>query len=153
MKSPEAHIIDLVSSDDDATSYVPSSSSSTLSAEPPTLLTGSSEDDDSDTPKRWPYDYYVQDIVTFIQAVMDNKPSSHCTNADLFLEHFPLEAKYKSSTYHDNKNRWFAAPEESRQKALAAGRPPGGLWSVFAKENPMLHAAKKAAMKRRSRKG
>ena len=137
--------IDLTSDDDGSSSYVPlSSESSGTRHESPVLI--SSDDDEQPRNRKWPYGYYVIDVVGCIQAIIDNP--TRRTNAEIFREHFPLEQKYNSSTYHDNKNRWLAAPEEAKQKALDAGRTPGGLWQVFSKANPLVHAAKKAAKKR-----
>ena len=55
---------------------------------------------------------------------------------------------YVKTTYNDHLRRWLHAPQEAKDKALAAGRTPRGLWLRFMAANPAPYAARKATKKR-----
>lgn len=100
--------------------------------------TSTDRDSTSNTRKTvWPRDFYVTDIVDYFQACED--VDGHQLG-EIFAARFAGVA-FRRSTYYDNKNRWLAASQLTKDNALEAGHSAAGLWSVFCRKVPSRRAA------------
>jgi len=83
--------------------------------------------------KEWPRDFYVCDIVKcFLDCKTSVKRGGKSTRSlqVVFRDHFP-GIKFKSSTYHDQRNMWRDAPEHLKKQFDEAGRTKNGRWMKF----------------------
>jgi hypothetical protein len=119
----------------------------------PILITSGSDNEPHKKRKSWPADYYAVDIVSCFEACEPPKGKKVDDKkvAEIFHRHF--DAKFPKSTFYAHRTRWKIAPQAARDKALAGGQTPAGLWVKFMQENPAADAKKKAAMKRINRQG
>lgn len=83
--------------------------------------------------KEWPRDFYVCDIVKcFLDCKTSVKRGGKATRTldIVFNSHFP-GVKFKSSTYHDQRNMWRDAPEHLKKRFDEAGHTKDGRWIMF----------------------
>lgn len=104
------------------------------------------QSDEVTVSKIWPTEFYAVDIVEGFRFIQDMMAlGSIIEDAfDIQFEGIP----YVKTTYNDHLRRWTSASQAAKDKALAAGRSPAGLWSKFMAANPAPYAARKAAKKR-----
>jgi hypothetical protein len=102
----------------------------------PSIDGSSNPSSDEDTVK-WPRDFYAVDIVHAFDKCEAASRNSKKKVAATFEKHFGVP--FKKSTYYLNRERWFKAPQASRDKALAAGRTRDGLWTAFLDDSKVRH--------------
>jgi len=107
---------------------------------------GSMEDEEVEVSKVWPTEFYAVDIVEGFKFI-DEMAALGSIIADMFAIQFE-GIPYVKTTYNDHLHRWLHAPQEAKDKALAASCTSRGLWSRFMAANLAPYAARKAAKKR-----
>jgi hypothetical protein len=104
------------------------------------------QSDEVTVSKIWPTEFYAIDIVEGFEFIHDMMALGSIIE-DAFGIQFE-GIPYVKTTYNDHLRRWMNASQPAKDKALAAGRSPAGLWSKFMAANPAPYAARKAAKKR-----
>ena len=89
----------------------------------------SDQDQDDDANVRvWPADFYTVDIVRgFDKCEQARRARQGVGKAFTAVFQVP----FRSTTYYNHRQNWELAPQRCRDKALAAGRTPDGLWTTF----------------------
>jgi len=95
--------------------------------------------------KVWPTEFHTVDIVEGFHFIHEQGFLGSLIE-DTFSIQFEGN-RYVKTTYNDHLRRWTHASQSAKDKALAAGRTPAGLWSRFMAENPSPYAVRKAAKK------
>ena len=97
-----------------------------LSANNPIDIDDSEEDDMSEV--QWPTDFYAVDIV----HGFDKCEKARCARAGVGKTFESIfQVPFRSTTYYNHRHHWESAPQRCRDKALAAGHTPDGLWTSF----------------------
>ena len=104
------------------------------------------EDEEVKVSKVWPTEFYAVDIVKGFKFI-DKMAALGSIIADMFTIQFE-GIPYIKTTYNDHLHQWLHAPQEAKDKALAASCTPHSLWSRFMAANPAPYAARKATKKR-----
>jgi hypothetical protein len=80
--------------------------------------------------KPWPHGMYTIDMAHAFRKVDSIDAKAHSLSARLLLV---FGKKVPKNTYNDQKRYWGNATEAQRERALASGRKPDGLWANFPK--------------------
>ena len=107
---------------------------------------GSMEDEEVEVLKVWPMEFYAVDIFEGFEFI-DEMAALGSIIANTFTIQFE-GIPYVKTTYNDHLCQWLHAPQEAKDKALAAGCTPHSLWSRFMAANLAPYAARKATKKR-----
>lgn len=78
--------------------------------------------------KAWPTDFSVTEVVEGFGICELAKRLKKSTVKAAFEAHFHLP--FRKSTFHDNRARWFHAPQTLRDKYTWSGAKPA-LWPTF----------------------
>ncbi|THG92463.1 hypothetical protein EW026_g8448, partial [Hermanssonia centrifuga] len=100
--------------------------------------------------KVWPSDYHTVDVVNAFYRCTQAAHEAGNSVPKEFRSCFP-GVPFKSSTYHENRHRWYNASQVDRNQFYNYGRRRDGLWKNFARANAAPHADVKAAKKRTAR--
>ncbi|KAF8445915.1 hypothetical protein L210DRAFT_3642234 [Boletus edulis BED1] len=94
------------------------------------------------TAAKFPTSFYAIDI----HAAFCFTPKNKLTVESQFQHFFGV--CWKSSTYYDHKARWYNAPQDARDRAIAAGYSDAGRYSSFLTAHPAKDAELKATKRK-----